>query len=45
MISRNLYIADKAKNVIIVKRGRDTGFSGIENARRLYSDGHRVKQL
>ncbi len=38
--------ADKAKNVIIVKRGRGAGFSGIENAlfyqdnaRMLYGDG------
>ena len=41
--------ADKAKNVIIVKRGRGTGFSGIENglffldnARMLYGDGQDV---
>ena len=41
--------ADKAKNVIIVKRGRGTGFSGIENAlffldnaRMLYGDGQEV---
>jgi H+-translocating NAD(P) transhydrogenase subunit beta len=38
--------ADKAKNVIVIKRGRGTGFSGIENAlffldntRMLYGDG------
>lgn len=38
--------ADKAKNVIVVKRGQGTGFSGIENAlfyldhaRMLYGDG------
>ena len=41
--------ADKAKNVICVKRGRGTGFSGIENAlffldntRMLYGDGQEV---
>ena len=41
--------ADKAKNVIVVKRGRGTGFSGIENAlffldntRMLYGDGQEV---
>jgi proton-translocating NAD(P)+ transhydrogenase subunit beta len=38
--------ADKAKNVIVIKRGQGTGFSGIENAlfyldqtRMLYGDG------
>jgi NAD(P) transhydrogenase subunit beta len=38
--------ADKAKNVIVIKRGRGAGFSGIENAlfyldncRMLYGDG------
>ena len=41
--------ADKANNVIVVKRGRGTGFSGIENAlffldntRMLYGDGQEV---
>lgn len=41
--------ADKAKNVIVVKRGQGTGFSGIENAlffldhtRMLYGDGQAV---
>ncbi|MFP5506111.1 MAG: NAD(P)(+) transhydrogenase (Re/Si-specific) subunit beta, partial [Gammaproteobacteria bacterium] len=41
--------ADKVKNVIVVKRGRGTGFSGIENAlffldntRMLYGDGQEV---
>jgi len=41
--------ADKAKNVICVKRGRGKGFSGIENAlffldntRMLYGDGQEV---
>ena len=41
--------ADKAKNVIVIKRGRGTGFSGIENAlffldhtRMLYGDGQEV---
>jgi NAD(P) transhydrogenase subunit beta len=41
--------ADKAKNVIVVKRGRGTGFSGIENGlffldntRMLYGDGQEV---
>ncbi len=41
--------ADKAKNVIVVKRGRGKGFSGIENAlffldntRMLYGDGQEV---
>ena len=38
--------ADKAKNVIVIKRGQGTGFAGIENAlffldntRMLYGDG------
>jgi len=38
--------ADKARNVIVIKRGKGTGFSGIENAlffldntRMLYGDG------
>jgi len=41
--------ADKAKNVIVVKRGQGTGFSGIENqlffldnTRMLYGDGQKV---
>ena len=41
--------ADKAKNVIVVKRGKGAGFSGIENAlfyldntRMLYADGQRA---
>jgi NAD(P) transhydrogenase subunit beta len=41
--------ADKAENVIVVKRGKGTGFSGIENAlffldntRMLYGDGQEV---
>jgi len=41
--------ADKAKNVIVVKRGQGAGFSGIENAlfyldntRMLYGDGQAV---
>ena len=41
--------ADKAKNVIVVKRGRGKGFSGIENAlffldntRMLYGDGQKM---
>jgi NAD(P) transhydrogenase subunit beta len=41
--------ADQAKNVIVVKRGRGTGFSGIENnlfymdnTRMLYGDGQQV---
>jgi NAD(P) transhydrogenase subunit beta len=41
--------ADKAKNVIVVKRGRGKGFSGIENGlffldntRMLYGDGQEV---
>ncbi|HYW03506.1 MAG TPA: NAD(P)(+) transhydrogenase (Re/Si-specific) subunit beta [Gammaproteobacteria bacterium] len=40
---------DQAKNVIVVKRGQGTGFSGIENAlftldntRMLYGDGQKV---
>lgn len=41
--------ADKAKNVIVIKRGQGTGFSGIENAlffeentRMLYGDAQDV---
>jgi len=41
--------ADKAKNVIVVKRGQGTGFSGIQNAlftldntQMLYGDGQEV---
>ncbi|MCS6946050.1 MAG: NAD(P)(+) transhydrogenase (Re/Si-specific) subunit beta, partial [Steroidobacteraceae bacterium] len=41
--------ADKAKNVIVIKRGKGAGFSGIENAlfyldntRMLYGDGQRA---
>ena len=41
--------ADKAKNVIVVKRGKGTGFSGIENAlfyldntRMLYGDAQKA---
>jgi NAD(P) transhydrogenase subunit beta len=41
--------ADKAKNVIVIKRGRGAGFSGIENAlfyldntRMLYGDAQKV---
>jgi NAD(P) transhydrogenase subunit beta len=41
--------ADKAKNVIVIKRGRGTGFSGIENllfyadnTRMLYGDGQKM---
>jgi len=41
--------ADKAKNVIVIKRGQGAGFSGIENAlfyldntRMLYGDGQAV---
>ncbi len=41
--------ADKAKNVIVIKRGRGKGFSGIENGlfyldntRMLYGDGQEV---
>jgi NAD(P) transhydrogenase subunit beta len=45
--------ADKAKNVIVIKRGQGAGFSGIENAlfyldntRMLYGDGQAaVSQL
>ncbi len=40
---------DKAKNVIVIKRGQGTGFSGVENplfyadnTRMLYGDGQRV---
>jgi NAD(P) transhydrogenase subunit beta len=41
--------ADKAKNVIVIKRGQGAGFSGIENAlfyldntRMLYGDAQKV---
>ncbi|MDM8558830.1 NAD(P)(+) transhydrogenase (Re/Si-specific) subunit beta [Candidatus Parabeggiatoa sp. HSG14] len=41
--------ADKAKNTIVIKRGRGTGFSGIENylfyadnTRMLYGDGQKM---
>ena len=41
--------ADKAKNVIVIKRGKGTGFSGVENtlfyadnARLLYGDGQKM---
>ncbi|HED17773.1 MAG TPA: NAD(P)(+) transhydrogenase (Re/Si-specific) subunit beta [Gammaproteobacteria bacterium] len=41
--------ADKAKNIIVIKRGQGTGFSGIENAlfyddktRMLYGDGQEM---
>jgi H+-translocating NAD(P) transhydrogenase subunit beta len=41
--------ADKAKNVIVIKRGQGTGFSGIENllfygdnTRMLYGDGQKM---
>jgi len=41
--------ADKAKNVIVIKRGRGTGFAGIENhlfymdnTRMLYGDGQKM---
>ena len=41
--------ADKAKNVIVIKRGKGAGFSGIENAlfyldntRMLYGDGQKA---
>ena len=41
--------ADKARNVIVIKRGQGTGFSGIENAlfyldntRMLYGDGQKA---
>ncbi|MGH8507106.1 MAG: NAD(P)(+) transhydrogenase (Re/Si-specific) subunit beta [Gammaproteobacteria bacterium] len=41
--------ADKAKNVIVIKRGRGTGFSGVENTlfyadncRMLYGDGQKM---
>jgi len=41
--------ADKAKNVVVIKRGRGTGFSGIENdlfyadnTRMLYGDGQKM---
>jgi H+-translocating NAD(P) transhydrogenase subunit beta len=41
--------ADKAKNVIVIKRGKGTGFSGVENSlfyadntRLLYGDGQKM---
>jgi H+-translocating NAD(P) transhydrogenase subunit beta len=41
--------ADKAKNVIVIKRGKGTGFSGVENTlfyadntRMLYGDGQKM---
>ena len=41
--------ADHARNVIVIKRGQGTGFSGIENAlffldqtRMLYGDGQEM---
>jgi NAD(P) transhydrogenase subunit beta len=41
--------ADKAKNVVVIKRGQGAGFSGIENAlffldhtRMLYGDGQEM---
>lgn len=41
--------ADKAKNVIVIKRGRGTGFSGVENhlffadnTRMLFGDGQKM---
>ena len=41
--------AEKAKNVIVIKRGQGAGFSGIENAlfyldntRMLYGDAQKV---
>ena len=41
--------ADKAKNVIVIKRGQGAGFSGIENAlfyldntRMLYGDAQKA---
>ena len=41
--------ADKARNVIVIKRGQGTGFSGIENhlffgehTRMLYGDGQKA---
>jgi len=41
--------ADKAKNVVVIKRGRGTGFSGVENhlfyadnTRMLYGDGQKM---
>ena len=40
---------DKAENIIVVKRGKGTGFSGLENplfyhdkTRMLYGDGQEV---
>jgi NAD(P) transhydrogenase subunit beta len=41
--------ADRAKNVIVIKRGQGKGFSGVENAlffgdntRMLYGDGQEM---
>jgi len=41
--------ADKSKNVIVIKRGKGTGFSGVENmlfyadnTRMLYGDGQKM---
>ncbi len=41
--------ADKSKNIVVIKRGRGTGFSGIENdlfyadnTRMLYGDGQKM---
>ncbi|MDM8567798.1 NAD(P)(+) transhydrogenase (Re/Si-specific) subunit beta [Candidatus Halobeggiatoa sp. HSG11] len=41
--------ADKAKNVVVIKRGKGTGFSGVENhlfyadnTRMLYGDGQKM---
>ena len=46
---RPILNADKAKNVIVIKRGQGAGFSGIENARffldntrMLYGDGQKA---
>jgi NAD(P) transhydrogenase subunit beta len=43
--------ADKAKNVIVIKRGRGTGFAGIENGlffipktRMLFGDAKKALQ-
>ena len=40
---------DKAKNVVVIKRGKGTGFSGVENhlfyadnTRMLYGDGQKM---
>ena len=42
-------MADKAKNIIVIKRGQGKGFSGVENAlfladntRMLYGDAQKV---